>query len=482
MARYLFVGPTLPDVDDQTSATAVEVLPPIAAGDLLRLPLTTGDVVGIVDGYFHQVRPLRHKEVLATLAKGVRVMGAASLGALRAAELAPFGMEGVGEIYRSYRTGVLDADDEVTLLHGPSENHYPAFSEPLVNIRATLRQACERGLIDEATGQLLIAGLAALPYPARSYSRLLEIALDNGMSAAQRATLERFCRDFSVDQKRADAVELLDVLRVAEGPTKPPSVQPSMTIFLHAWELAAKRVGGTDGTERVSEMALLRVCQLFARDYPVFHRRQVLDFIATECRRECGPNGMDTDTVAIVHGVHRGLYGDPDGGGADWGFLRGWLTPEERRVRSLRDQLLLLLVRSFRISPGIPADEVAMTGLRNFPVMVDAHRLVRACMAVNEDARRQDQRFTTDSLPAQRVVEFMARHWDTTASEVDLAALDRGIESHAALVALAREHYLAAKYNPALADLWIAPREPRRTCHGNPTGCREDNECRKEVN
>ena len=38
-------------------------------------------------------------------------------GAVRAAELDRYGMEGVGEIYASYRDGWLTADADVALLH-----------------------------------------------------------------------------------------------------------------------------------------------------------------------------------------------------------------------------------------------------------------------------------------------------------------------------------------------------------------------------
>ncbi|MBP5873147.1 hypothetical protein F3K24_43140, partial [Streptomyces sp. LBUM 1485] len=50
-----------------------------------------GDTAVIIDGLYHQAPALRHKEIIAAMARGVRVIGAASIGALRAAELAPFG-------------------------------------------------------------------------------------------------------------------------------------------------------------------------------------------------------------------------------------------------------------------------------------------------------------------------------------------------------------------------------------------------------
>ena len=52
-------------------------------------------------------------EVVAALRDGARVLGAASMGAIRAAECWPAGMQGVGAVYSLYRLGVISDDDEV---------------------------------------------------------------------------------------------------------------------------------------------------------------------------------------------------------------------------------------------------------------------------------------------------------------------------------------------------------------------------------
>ena len=52
--------------------------------------------IGLIDGYFERVPSVSHKEILWAMSQGIVVIGAASMGALRAAELAPFGMLGVG--------------------------------------------------------------------------------------------------------------------------------------------------------------------------------------------------------------------------------------------------------------------------------------------------------------------------------------------------------------------------------------------------
>jgi hypothetical protein len=68
----------------------------------LQLTVSAGDIVIIIDGLFYHTAPVRHKEILILLAQGVTVIGAASMGALRAAELHPYGMTGVGSIFDAY--------------------------------------------------------------------------------------------------------------------------------------------------------------------------------------------------------------------------------------------------------------------------------------------------------------------------------------------------------------------------------------------
>ena len=90
---------------------------------------------------FESVGAVWHKEILLALQDGIAVYGASSMGAIRAAELAPFGMVGVGAIYEAYCDGRYTDDDEVALLQGPATFGYPAMSEAMVNIRATVARA-----------------------------------------------------------------------------------------------------------------------------------------------------------------------------------------------------------------------------------------------------------------------------------------------------------------------------------------------------
>src|SRR5436309_3241548 len=98
MKAIIFAGPTLPPAIRPVLVPAIEWRPPVRQGDVYRAALTRLAIIGIVDGYFEAVPTVWHKEVLWAMAEGIHVFGAASIGALRAAELDRFGMRGIGRI------------------------------------------------------------------------------------------------------------------------------------------------------------------------------------------------------------------------------------------------------------------------------------------------------------------------------------------------------------------------------------------------
>jgi YcaO-like protein with predicted kinase domain len=131
----LFAGPSIHGLNVDAS---IEVRPPAACGDLAALLAFPPRTVGLIDGVFRTCRTVWHKEILSLLAAGFRVIGGASLGAVRAAELDRFGMEGVGQIYEAYRSGTLVRDDAVLFLHVPAELGYAALTIALVDAESTL--------------------------------------------------------------------------------------------------------------------------------------------------------------------------------------------------------------------------------------------------------------------------------------------------------------------------------------------------------
>src|SRR4051795_6166004 len=111
MRRYVvFVGPSLPRAEVAALLPDAEIRPPVRHGDLLRLDVGAEDAVLIIDGLFLQTASVRHREIMYLLQRGVTVAGSSSMGALRAAELWPYGMRGFGEVFRLYRDGEIDGD------------------------------------------------------------------------------------------------------------------------------------------------------------------------------------------------------------------------------------------------------------------------------------------------------------------------------------------------------------------------------------
>ncbi|HEY4002700.1 MAG TPA: TfuA-like protein [Candidatus Xenobia bacterium] len=199
MTVLCFLGPTLPVEEGRPHLDAI-FLPPVSQGDLLAAVLQYRPVaVGIVDGYFDQVPAVWHKEILWAMAQGVHVFGSSSMGALRAAELHPFGMVGVGRIFEQFRDGLLEDDDEVAVVHAPAADGFRALSEAMVNIRAAIPEEPE--LIDWAK---------SLYYPDRTWGALEARA---GRKLPRR------------NLKREDAVEMLAVMaRFLASPPPPLTV------------------------------------------------------------------------------------------------------------------------------------------------------------------------------------------------------------------------------------------------------------------
>jgi hypothetical protein len=110
------------------------------------------------------------------------------MGALRAVELAPYGMRGVGIVYRMFASGEVDGDDEVGVLHGPAELGYRVLTAALVSLRYGCRQGAGTGQIPAAVGQRIVAAAKAMPFTDRTWPDL-EHALPPDAGAGTRLPL-----------------------------------------------------------------------------------------------------------------------------------------------------------------------------------------------------------------------------------------------------------------------------------------------------
>ncbi len=217
MTAVVFVGPTL-EPRDRAAAGDFHCLPPVAQGDVYRAVRRGARAVGVVDGYFSGAPSVWHKEILWALSQNVPVFGAASMGALRAAELHQFGMRGVGRIFEAFRDGNLEDDDEVAVVHGPAEIGYLPASEPMVNIRATLALAEAEGVIGEASRRALETSAKAMFFGERNWPALMSAAEAQGVAQSERAALSDWLPGGRVDQKRLDALAMLAAMKDATPP------------------------------------------------------------------------------------------------------------------------------------------------------------------------------------------------------------------------------------------------------------------------
>ncbi|MBP2310545.1 tfuA protein [Azospirillum melinis] len=216
---YVFLGPTLPREDAALELDAT-YLPPVAQGDVLRLCAERPAAIGIVDGFFESVPSVWHKEILYAIHAGIPVFGASSMGALRAAELYPFGMIGVGAIFEAFRDGRLEDDDEVAVIHGPAELGYTSLSEAMVNIRRTLSDAVADRVLTAGTALRLESIAKELPYRERGYGRMLRLGGDIALPASELAAFRGWLPQGRFDQKREDAKAMLRTMARRLGRAK----------------------------------------------------------------------------------------------------------------------------------------------------------------------------------------------------------------------------------------------------------------------
>ena len=104
----VFLGPSLARIEAEALCRA-EYHPPIRRGDLANYAGSARRIIAIVDGEFFQSLAVSPNEVLSAMEAGHSLFGAASMGALRAAELACLGMTVSVAFRKMYVRGNLSA-------------------------------------------------------------------------------------------------------------------------------------------------------------------------------------------------------------------------------------------------------------------------------------------------------------------------------------------------------------------------------------
>ncbi|MEL7115025.1 MAG: TfuA-like protein [Pseudomonadota bacterium] len=241
----VFAGPSL-TTSDMAAFAGFTFLPPIAQGDIFEAVTPNVSQIAIIDGYFGDRLAIFHKEILWAMAKGIGVAGSASMGALRAAELSQFGMKGVGRIFQSYAAGGLTSDADVAVAHGPAELGFLPTSVAQVDVDATLCSLAQRGRISRALAARLRDVSRGIYFADRTWDR---IAAESGSTDAEFSVedLASLMAGSHIEQKRLDALELLEWLRDKDAPCATERVHrfapPMTSVFQRTLKRARRAMG-----------------------------------------------------------------------------------------------------------------------------------------------------------------------------------------------------------------------------------------------
>lgn len=169
MKTIVFFGPSIAEAEVQRLASAATHAPPIKRGDLAAVG--EYDVIVILDGEFGQNLSVSPKEILAVLERGKTVIGAASMGALRASELDRCGMIGVGWVYDHFRRSAIRRDADVALVYSPFD--FKPMTVPMVDLEYWMERAAAAGQIQDKERALLLKVARNIFFADRTMDQLM---------------------------------------------------------------------------------------------------------------------------------------------------------------------------------------------------------------------------------------------------------------------------------------------------------------------
>ena len=196
--------------DEAKSILEAEYKPPIKRGDLFTLLEKEEDIdiIGIIDGLFHQSPAVAHKEILKALDDDITVVGGASMGALRACELYPYGMIGVGNIFEDYKNGVIESDDDVAV--SLDAESYRPLSDSWINMKYNFNNACKDDVITQEEVDKLLQTSKKIYYPKRSFDYVIK---KSDIDEDRKKSLKEYLKENKFDIKHDDAKAVLEYIK-----------------------------------------------------------------------------------------------------------------------------------------------------------------------------------------------------------------------------------------------------------------------------
>lgn len=203
----IFTGPSL-HPEEAKEILDADYRPPVGRDDILLALEDMPRIIGIIDGVFHQTPAVSHKELLKALDSGVKVVGGSSMGALRASELDDMGMIGIGEVYKSYKSGEIESDDDVAVVFDPDTKEQ--LSEALVTMNYNFKRAYGEGLISLEDLEELNNTAKSIFYPKRTYKLIL---MNSNLDVDKKDILKEYIDENGIDIKKEDALQVLKYIK-----------------------------------------------------------------------------------------------------------------------------------------------------------------------------------------------------------------------------------------------------------------------------
>lgn len=184
--------------------------PPAVLGDVYSACAAGADTICLIDGFYDGRPRVSHSEILWAIANGVNVMGAAGLGALRAAELETFGMTGMGTIFRTCKASPVTREDHFAFTPAKTAAGWTRASEPYCNIAATLETAEKLNIIPATTRARLARIAQEMHFSERSFDRLVDICRTDEDDRGHIDRFQAWLPEGKCDLLQDDAIELLE--------------------------------------------------------------------------------------------------------------------------------------------------------------------------------------------------------------------------------------------------------------------------------
>ncbi len=424
MTAVVFLGPSLPQSIARKHLDAV-YLPPARRGDVYRAARDLSPTaILIIDGRFHDTAAIWHREILWALTQGVHVFGAASMGALRAVELEPFGMRGVGRVYEAYRLGryapfddPFDDDGEVAVMHAPAELGSTALSVALVDLRDGLATSWRDGVISATERDALLQDARSLFHAERTPERLAMLL--GARISDPKARAHVAARVVSAERgiKASDARAALDAL-AAFLTTAPRSFVPDFAFEpALVWERFRRAMDAPAAeSPNAIESAVLDEVRIDPAAWRSLRQRAVLRRAACRPTDDGAPRPDAAARRRALAGLRR-AHGLEDRAALDSWMARNALTPAAAEALIDAEAALHRLA-------DLPIAEIERAMLELLRLEARFESLAaRAAQRVARPAPAPSARAARETSLVSAFIERHADSWETPLSSATLIAL-----------------------------------------------------------